>query len=176
VNRTPWWNVVLDMLMIDGIPLHPLVVHAVVVLLPLAALGAVVIAMRTSWRRSLGIPVLLVALAGVAAVPVATRTGDQLEHALPGENPLIQAHEELGERLLPYAVGFLVLVAAAVIVEISAARAAAGNHAVQTAVVRRSRVATGLAALAALVGIAVTWQVVLIGHAGASAVWQGVGQ
>jgi hypothetical protein len=37
--------VVQGMLVLDGIPLHPLVVHAVAVLLPLAAVGAVVIAL-----------------------------------------------------------------------------------------------------------------------------------
>jgi hypothetical protein len=170
VERVP------GMLVVDGIPLHPLVVHAVVVLLPLAALGAVVIALRQSWRRTLGLPVLLVALAGVAAVPVATRTGAQLQAALPGPNSLVATHAQLGEGLLPYAVVFLVLLGAAVLVELSAARAGTGSHAVQTGVLSRSRAAAGLAVVAAPAGIAVTWMVIQIGHAGAAAVWQGVGQ
>jgi hypothetical protein len=45
-----------------------------------------------------------------------------------------------------------------------------------TATATRSRLATGVAALAALAGIGVTYLVVRIGHAGATAVWQGVGQ
>jgi hypothetical protein len=167
------------MLVIDGIPLHPLVVHAVVVLLPLAALGAIVIALRQSWRRRLGLPVLLLAIAGAGAVPVATQTGEQLEHALPA-NPAIEAHAELGDRLLPYAALFAVLVAAAVIAEFMTARASSGAHAASagggTATATRSRLATGLAVLAALAGIGVTYLVVLIGHAGAAAAWQGVGQ
>ncbi|MCX6467463.1 MAG: hypothetical protein NTW05_28360, partial [Pseudonocardiales bacterium] len=66
------------MILVDGLPLHPLVVHAVVVLLPLAALGTVACALRPSWRAQLAVPTLLVALAGTAAVPVAALAGDQL--------------------------------------------------------------------------------------------------
>lgn len=160
---------------IDGIPLHPLVVHAVVVLLPLAALGAVVIAVRRSWRRTLGIPVLLVALAGVAAVPMATATGGQLWMALGGQNPLVGVHAQRAATLLPFAVGFLVLLAAAVLTELATARAEAGSHsAVATAT--RTRLTAGLAVLAALAGLVVAGLVVWIGHAGSSAVWQGIGQ
>jgi hypothetical protein len=164
-----------DMWTIDGIPLHPLVVHAVVVLLPLAALGAVVIAIRRTWRRTLGVPVLLVALAGVVAVPVATTTGNQLWTALPGQNPLIGVHAERASWLLPFAVGFFVLLAVAVFTELSAASAEAGAHS-QIATATRSRVATGLAILAAAAGLVVTAIVVWIGHAGSVVVWQGIGQ
>ena len=59
------------MLTVDGIPAHPLVVHAVVVLLPLAAVGTLLVVARPLWRRQLGVWVLLLALAGTAAVPVA---------------------------------------------------------------------------------------------------------
>jgi hypothetical protein len=165
------------MYVIDGIPLHPLVVHAVVVLLPLAAAGAVVIAARRTWRRSLGIPVLLLGIVGVAAVPVATATGEQLEQRLP-PNPLLEVHAELGSTLLPYAIGFVVLLAAAVVAEFSAGRATvdAGAHSAPVATTGRSRISTGLSALAALAGIGVTYLVVLIGHAGARVVWQGIGQ
>ena len=36
--------------LINGLPVHPLVVHAVVVLVPLAALGTIAIALRPAWR------------------------------------------------------------------------------------------------------------------------------
>jgi hypothetical protein len=72
------------MIMVNGIPAHPLVIHAVVVLLPLATLGTIAMAIRPRWRRALGIPVALVALAGGIAVPIATQTGEQLQRALNG--------------------------------------------------------------------------------------------
>jgi hypothetical protein len=175
MNRTRWLSVEQGMWVIDGIPLHPLVVHAVVVLLPLAALGAVVIAVRRSWRRSLGVPVLLVALAGVASVPMATTTGTQLRTALRGGSPLLDVHAQRATWLLPVALVFLLLLAAAVLVERATVRAEAGAPAA-TATATRARAAAGLAVLAALAGLAVTVLVVLVGHIGSVVVWQGIGQ
>ncbi len=163
-----------DVFTLDGIPLHPLVIHAVVVLLPLAALGTVAIAVRPAWRRAFGVPVLLIALAGVAAVPVATQTGEQLQNALPGPNPAIAFHQSLGEMLLPYAAVFLVLLAVTVVIGIRADRAATPDGG-GTTVATRSRVVTVAGVLAALAGLVVTGLVIWIGHAGATAVWQGIG-
>lgn len=157
------------MLTVDGIPLHPLVIHGVVVLLPLSALGAVLVAVRPKWRRAFGVPVLLVALVGVGAVPVATQTGGQLRDSLPGPNPAIALHQERGETLLPYAIGFLALLTVAVILGIRDDRAAAtpGGAAVATT----SRLVTLAAVLAAVAGLVVTGLVIWIGDSGAAAVW-----
>jgi hypothetical protein len=176
MNRTPRLPVEQDMWVIDGIPLHPLVVHAVVVLLPLAALGAVVIAARRTWRRSLGIPVLLLALAAVGAVPLATATGEQLYAALGVQNPLVEVHMQRASWVLPVALAFLVLLGGAVLTELALVRAEVGAHAAPAATATRYRVATGLSALAALTGLAITAIVVWVGHAGSTAVWQGIGQ
>ncbi len=150
---------------VDGLPLHPLVVHAVVVLLPLAALGTLLVVVRPAWCRAFGVPVLLLALVGVAAVPVATSTGEQLQAALPGPNPLIAVHQDRGEILLPVAITFLVLLAVAVL---AGRRADRKNS-------EPSRATTAVGVLAAVAGLAVTGLVIWIGHAGATAVWQGVG-
>jgi hypothetical protein len=159
----------LRVLSVNGLPLHPLVVHAVVVLLPLAALGAVLIAARPAWRRAFGVPVLLIALVGVGAVPIATNSGDALHFALGPANPLIEVHEQRADQLLPYAVVFLVLLAVSVISGIRADRAApAGTVAVSTQVT----IVAGV--LAAAAGLVVTGLVVWIGDSGASSVWQGV--
>src|SRR5688572_3938130 len=104
-----------DMLTIDGIPLHPLLVHAVVVLLPLAALGSIAIALVPRWRQRYAWPVLGVTLAGVAAVPVAKQAGEDFQAALAKngvQNPAIQTHADLGTMLLPIALGFGVAVIA----------------------------------------------------------------
>lgn len=158
---------------VDGLPLHPLVVHAVVVLLPLAALGAVVVAARPVWRQRFGVPVLLLAIVGVVSVPIATQTGEQLESALPGPNPLIQIHEERAETLLPVAALFLALLAVAVLTGLRADRAPTAGGG--TAVATRSRVTTVAAVLAAVAGLVTTAIVVWVGHAGSAAVWQGIG-
>ncbi|MCO1580026.1 hypothetical protein M8C13_30160 [Crossiella sp. SN42] len=154
---------------VDGLPLHPLVVHAVVVLLPLAALCALLIALRPAWRRRFGWPVLALTVAGVAAVPVAQVSGEQLQGALGVANPLIQRHADLGGELLPYALAFGVLVVAFLLVGRKADQETADGPATWR------RVAVVAAVLVAVAGVASTVQVVRIGHSGSTAVWNGVG-
>lgn len=88
---------------IGDMPLHPLVVHAVVVGIPLALLLAVLFALprfRSVARWPLGV----VAVGSAVVTLVAKESGEGLERALgivPG-NPvgdLISQHEELAEQL-----------------------------------------------------------------------------
>lgn len=84
---------------ISGLPLHPLIVHAVVVLVPLAVLGAVVIAVWPAARHRFGWLVVAAAAIGTALVPVATTSGENLKRRL-GENPLVDEHQDLGDDLV----------------------------------------------------------------------------
>lgn len=152
---------------VAGLPLHPLIVHAVVVLLPLAAVGTLAVAARPAWRRALTIPTLLVALVGAVAVPLASSSGDQLRSTMGGGSPLVAEHADRASFLLPAAVLFVVLLAAVVYAD-RRMLVAAGSHAEPAPA---SRLAPGLAIAAAVVGLVVTALVVWIGHAGASAVW-----
>ncbi|GAA2791117.1 DUF2231 domain-containing protein [Crossiella cryophila] len=161
----------MDLTTVDGVPLHPLVVHAVVVLLPLAALGALLIAIRPAWRRRFGWPVLGLTLAGVASVPVAQFSGRELKHAIGVRNPLIEQHSDLGNQLLPYALAFGVLM----VLFLVAGRKADQQAEAGTAPATWRRVAVAAAVLVAAAGVASTVQVVRIGHSGATAVWNGVG-
>ena len=81
-------------------PLHPLVVHAVVVFVPLAALGALAMAVPR-WRWLARWPTLLVTLGATAATYVATITGEDLEEDRGlGQLAAVRTHEEWGERLM----------------------------------------------------------------------------
>ncbi|WP_418606701.1 DUF2231 domain-containing protein [Georgenia sp. SUBG003] len=93
--------------LIDGLPLHPLVVHAVVVLLPAAALGTIAIAVVPAWRRRYGLLVGLVTLAATAMVPVATRSGEALVRRV---GPPAGDHQALGGQLLWFALPLVLLV------------------------------------------------------------------
>ena len=178
------------MLTVDGIPAHPLVVHAVVVLLPLAAVGTLLVVARHAWRRQLGVWVLLLAVAGVAAVPMAQLTGSQLAASYGGGSPLVAEHATRASTLLLPALAFLVLLAATVVLgrradaasgapAADAVFAATGSTRTRTATrsaantAARQRVTTVVGVLAALAGIAVTGLVVWIGHSGSVAVWSG---
>jgi hypothetical protein len=177
-SRTPASpSAVLDapVLSVAGLPLHPLVIHAVVVLLPLAAIGTLAMAVRPVWRRNLGVPTLLVALTGTIAVPVATVSGQQLQATQGGGSPLVAEHAARAGALLPVALLFLVLLAAAVVVERTALSPnPAGRTARSPDGGEPARTPALLTAAAAVAGAAVTGLVVWIGHAGASAVWSGV--
>jgi len=95
---------------IHGLPVHPLVVHAVVVLLPLAILGTIAIVVRPRWRRPYGPLVLAVTAAATVLIPVATSSGEALEHHVgdPGR------HAQLGDQLIWFALPLLAVVAAIV--------------------------------------------------------------
>jgi len=61
-----------------GLPLHPLVVHVVVVLLPLACASAVAVAIVPGWNRRFGILVVGCAFIATGAAVVAKESGEQL--------------------------------------------------------------------------------------------------
>lgn len=99
---------------VSGLPLHPLIVHAVVVIGPLSALGAVAYALVPRWRSWLRWLVFLGALVTAGAAFVAKRSGEFLEPLVTGGKPPtgdLARHIELAGRLVYVSWGFLVLVA-----------------------------------------------------------------
>jgi hypothetical protein len=149
---------------IMGLPAHPLVIHAVVVLIPLAAFGAIVVAVWPAARERYASLVLGVATLALLSVPLATHTGELLE-AHVKRTALVERHTEMADGLLPFA-GLLWL-GLAVLVFV---RWYSGRRTVQW-----GRYLTVAAAVVAVVGaVASGVQVVRIGHSGASAAWHGV--
>ena len=143
---------------IAGLPLHPLVVHAVVVLLPLMALVTIAVALRPAWRSVA--PWVVVADAAVLVCAfVAKETGEQFQGRLSrlrGGAVVAKEHADQGA-LLPYFA--LALLVAGVVVWFARRRSGLTAVSVVLAVV------TGLAAIG--------WTVV-VGHSGAVDVWSGV--
>jgi len=169
------------MLTIGGIPAHPLVVHAVVVLLPLAAVGTLLVVARPAWRSQLGVWVLVLAALGVFAVPVSTRTGEQLQRSIGGGGELVEIHEHRADMLLVPSLIYLVLLAvtlftgrrAQATTRVDGPGAAHALAPGDPATLQRVALVTGI--LAAVAGLVVTGLVAWIGHAGATAAWSGVG-
>ncbi|MGM1064285.1 DUF2231 domain-containing protein [Saccharothrix sp. Mg75] len=166
-----------DLVTFFGLPTHPLLVHAVVVLLPLAAAGAVAAAVVPRWRKKYAWPLLGVTLLGVGSVPLAQASGDQLHARLASlGNPLIERHAELGNDLLPFALGFGVVVVALVVAGRLADRERTAATESTTPVPRTwRRIAVVVSVLVVAAGAAATVQVVRIGHSGSTAVWDGIG-
>ncbi|SBT51334.1 DUF2231 domain-containing protein [Micromonospora auratinigra] len=147
---------------VNGLPLHPLVVHAVVVLLPLAALGVVALAVRPSWRGRFGVLVVVIAALATAAIPVATQSGESLEHRVgdPGR------HAELGDTLLWFALPLLVAAVALVWLHRRATRTAEDGTTART-----GALGVVVAVLAVVVAAGNLVQVYRVGDSGAKAVW-----
>ena len=163
---------------VSGLPVHPLVVHAVVVLLPMAVVGSVLVAVWPASRARWAWPVVVLTAAAVGAIPLATSTGEGLEHNLP-RAPAIAAHAELGDQLLVFAAPLLVCVAALAFLDRrrrhSVAAAQTGRPGAMTASTVTSGGARPVAVLAAVltVGFAVVCavEVFRIGDSGARAAW-----
>lgn len=160
---------------IMGLPLHPLVVHAVVVLVPLAAVGLIAIAVRPAWRPTYGPLVVLCALAATAAMPVATQSGEALARRV-GEP---QEHAELGDQMIWYGIALVLVSAALYWLDRSSAQSRRiGRPAVGPGSMRSERVrgrgaapAIALMILALVVAAASLLQVYRVGDSGARAVW-----
>jgi hypothetical protein len=99
-----------------GLPAHVLVVHAAVVLTPLAALATIVFAVVPKWRYLTRWPAAILAVMATGAVWTARITGksffDKRFASLPGDNPVreaIVAHQSRGNVLSLVIIAFLVL-------------------------------------------------------------------
>jgi hypothetical protein len=157
--------------LINGLPVHALVVHAVVVLLPLACLGTIAIALRPGWRTKYGVLVVGCAAAATALIPVATSSGEALEHRVgnPGD------HAEMGDQLVWFAVPLLVLSLVLVWLD-RRQRAAVGadqpGGSTPPATVRDDRgLMRVVAVLAVIAALATSVQVYRVGDSGARAAW-----
>jgi ribose/xylose/arabinose/galactoside ABC-type transport system permease subunit len=159
--------------LINGLPVHPLVVHAVVVLVPLAALGTIAVALRPPWRSTYGPLVVLAGILSVILCPVATSSGESLERRVgdPGE------HARLGDQLVWFVIPVAVLALALVLLErrrTSASAASAGGTSPSSASRAGSpAVLTVVAAFAVIAALATCVQVFRVGESGATSVWGG---
>lgn len=156
--------------LVNGLPVHALVVHAVVVLLPLACLGTIAIAVRPQWRRTYGVLVVGCAAVATALIPVATSSGEALQQHVGSAGE----HAELGDQLIWFAIPLLVLSLAVVWLDRrDSATSAEGTAAAPAATSSRqpsttTRVVAGLALVAA---VAASVQCYRVGDSGARAAW-----
>jgi hypothetical protein len=139
---------------ITNLPWHPLVVHAVIVLLPLACLGAVLVALRADWDRLHGFLVVAVSFLAAGASVVAKQSGEQLASrvGLPVE------HAAMGK--------WVVLSAGLLFLGVAALWWLDRRH-----VEARTTVMRALVGVNVVLAAAAFTTVVLAGHSGATAVW-----
>jgi hypothetical protein len=180
-----------------GLPVHALVIHAVVVLGPVTGLVAIAYAVRPPWRRLLRLPVAVLAVVTALSAVVAVESGQELEQRLAGlgvGGPTLEAiglHSERGELARNAALVLAVVALAAVFLLLPPVSGRPGRSsrgstdplpADNPAVPAERAAAPGgpvvalvTAVVLALAGVGVVVTTALAGHSGSSAVWSDIG-
>jgi hypothetical protein len=152
-----------------GLPAHPLLIHAPVVLVPIVAIAAIVLAAKSSWRRRAGWAPTVVMVVIVAMLFAARESGQALDDQLGG---VVGLHETLGNQTFLISAVWLVVVVALGVVDRRA------TPAPETTAVSAAQVSGGadaasivLAVASAVVGVVATIWLIRTGHTGADSHW-----
>jgi len=137
---------------IAGLPVHPLVIHFVVVVVPLVALGLIVAVLNTAFRRRFAFALVLMLAVSVPLSFVAKESGESLAERV----GITERHQSLGD-IFPVWVTVLAVIAT-----------------VWYLIARRDgsdvlRKIAGVAVIALAIGV--TALTFLVGHSGAEATW-----
>ena len=157
-----------------GLPVHSLVVHAVVVLVPLCAVGVVLMAASRTWRDRLRWPLVALLTFALGSTFVADKSGERLKArlAITG-NPDLTRHVDLGSKAKYVVFAFWLLAVLWLVLEWLRDRA--GTTGGQD-VPGGPGLVRVLGVLAVVAAVGATGWVVWTGHAGSAAVWRGVVQ
>lgn len=142
--------------MLAGLPLHPLLVHGAVVLVPLVAICALVMSYLPSFSRRHGKIILGLAIIAQISVFLAKISGEAFEDIL---NKSVEKHAELGE-IAPF-----VTIPMVVLIYLRWRMDRSGSTFGSVLIRRLTSVALVVASLTSIVFI------FLVGHSGAESVW-----
>ncbi|WP_374968981.1 DUF2231 domain-containing protein [Terrabacter sp. BE26] len=155
---------------IFGLPMHALVIHAVVVLVPLSTLCAIAYVVRPGWRGVLRWPTAAGAVVTGISALVAAQSGEALQRRVLSvragttDAQLLGEHVEWGDRAKVVCLVFMVLTLVALWFLRPPGEESRRGHAVDVL----AGTVVVLAAVASLVAV------VLAGHAGSAVVWHGL--
>lgn len=150
---------------IFGIPLHPLLVHATVVMVPLAAMLVILAVLVPRFRIWAGVLPAATSLVALILTPLSTGSGENLQNSVVETN-LIEEHAELGNQLLFFTIPLFIFAAAFWYFTRKSTESAFKSG--QTLIM-----IIGVLAVIASIGTGV--QVGRIGHSGAKASWSNTG-
>ena len=149
---------------INGLPAHVLLVHAIVVLAPLTALLEMLCAVLPAARRRLVWLVLVLALVTAGLTPLTTESGEWLFDRRRNPSEILREHAERGGWMIYFSVALVVVAVLLAVLHVTEGRE--GKRRVAGPVI--------VAILALAVGISTIIQVYRIGDAGAQSVWGGI--
>src|SRR3954452_18606950 len=152
-----------------GLPLHPLVVHVVVVFAPLAGLGGILYALVPKWRWWLRWPFVASAVIAAVAGLVAAQSGFSLEHSRHLDQlASVRTHQHRGSIMRWVLLAFLIPTGLAAWVLGRPSPLVSGGGAREG---RTGGVAVALQVLLVAGSICVLVWAVLTGASGSRAVW-----
>jgi hypothetical protein len=151
-----------------GLPFHALILHAAVVLAPLAALLAIAYALLPRWRYLTRWPTVVMAVVALVTVWMSRLSGQSLLDSRPELAPLVREHQERGELLSLLTILFTVVVVVAFwgLGGPSGFSSGSGARTMRSAAIDR-----GLSLAVVGASLLVLVWVFLTGDAGARAVW-----
>ena len=157
-----------------GLPAHPLFAHIPVVLIPLAAIGAVAMIWPSVRDRIGWVVVGLVFVSGIVT-QLAISSGQNLEEYVK-ETQLVRDHAKMGESLRPWVLLMFLSLLGVMVVAHLARRSAPSDGAEPGPAAAKTRDRLKYAGIAAMVfsllfSAAATVSVFRIGHSGSKAVW-----
>ena len=155
---------------VGALPLHVLVIHAAVVVLPVAALTLIAFALLPRWRWLLRWPALLLGLGALVLAYVAKESGEAFVAAVPTLEQAVREHEERGDLLFWFCLIFAVVAVAAVLLLGGPSALASGKGAKAT---KSKPLELVTSAAVVVIGVLVIYQTIRTGDAGAKAVWDG---
>ena len=161
---------------IFGLPAHPLFVHAVVVLVPLCAIGVVLCAFWPAARRRLAFTVLVLSVFSAAMVPIVQASGEWFEDQV-GRSALLERHTQLGDSFLPYAIALVIGAGAVAALRFMEARSERNRDATgggfEDVPIRQSPrwMVIGVVVVALLTSTAAGYEIFEVGDSGSAAAW-----
>ncbi len=156
----------------NGLPVHVLLVHFVVIVVPLAALCTVLAAFWPAARRRLGVVTPIIALAALISVPITTEAGEWLQ-ARVGRTDLVAAHAAIGKTLLPWAAATFLFAAIQWFWFRFVTAPDAKFAARVPGTTARLVITVALAIIVVVLAVGSVITVVQIGESGARAIWTG---
>jgi preprotein translocase subunit SecG len=155
------------------LPAHALLIHAPIVLLPLAAVATIVLAARPGWRRSAGWWMVGGLSVVALLVYLAKSSGEQLDDAFAGAVD-VSTHEQLADTTFVLTLVWLAAYTALVAVDRRTGQPEAGRSAERPAAALSDQPVAVLLLSAASVALAVLASVWLVrtGHEGSRVVWE----
>jgi len=171
-----------------GLPAHPQHVHIPVVLLPLAAIGVLVMAIKPAWHHRYRWAVLVIGAAGTIGAILAADAGEGLEEQAraAGRANTWEEHAEAGDTARNFAILFFIFLVAFVAVPWFLDRRAAaaglknvssGESAATSGASAAPRWLKPLLTMLVIAAGAVSMITIIdAGHSGAKSVWDSVQQ